>query len=143
MRGHYRRAALSLCIHCSGCVCARVEVCCWKVSQRTEAFLEINTLNMLLKAIRPKNATMNWLYLLGAGTRTSQINTNDLTKKRLNNFIWKDERSMHHRQAEVAPLVQKYYFILVKLLSLAYLKLHTTRLTNDNVSQVRIKRQSY
>lgn len=64
---------LPLCIHCSGCVCAHVEVCCWKVSQRTEAFLEINTLNMLLKDIRPKNATMNWLYLLGAGTRTSQV----------------------------------------------------------------------
>lgn len=35
---------------------------------------------MLLKDIRPKNATMNWLYLPEAGT--SQINTNDLT-----NFI--------------------------------------------------------
>lgn len=37
---------------------------------------------MLLKDIRPKNATMNWLYLPGAGTGTSQINANDLT-----NFI--------------------------------------------------------
>lgn len=103
----------------------------------TEAFLEVNTLNMLLKDIRPKNATMSWLYLPGAGT--SQINTNDLTKKRLNHFIWKDEHSIHHRQVEAAHLVQKDYFIRVKLFGIFKA---STRFTNDNISQVGIKCQS-